>query len=150
MYFLRICDRRARSTGLVAISAAPSVKPRSGSSTMVSMMTGMSRKSGSALSADEHAPAVHAGHHHVQGDGHRPQLARQAQPCLASGGGAHAKAFLAQKALNQVALHRIVVDHQHAAAVGAASVRRRPRRLRVVSDDVGTGGLIGTLRTSLR
>jgi hypothetical protein len=35
-----------------------------------------------APECSQHAPTVHAGHH-VQGDGHRLQFARQAQPCRA-------------------------------------------------------------------
>ena len=39
---------------------------------------------------------------------------RQAQARAPPGGGAHAETFLLQKTLDQVALRRVVVDHQHA------------------------------------
>ena len=80
---------------------------------IVTMTTGMSARSGSALSAVEHRPAVHARHHHVERDRVRVQLARaSSQPFLAAGRADDAEAFLVQKSRDQVADRRVVVDDQ--------------------------------------
>ena len=53
-------SRSSRLTGFTRYAAAPSAAPRARSSTIETTMTGMSRVSGSALSASQHRPAVDA------------------------------------------------------------------------------------------
>ena len=52
---------------------------------------------GVGLERRQHRPAVHPGHHHVQRDRVRPQLAGQSQALLAAGRGDDPEAFLVRK-----------------------------------------------------
>ncbi len=92
------------------------------------MTTGMSARSGSALSALEHRPAVDPGHHHVEQDGARPEVARECQALLASRGGPGREALAVQEAGHQVTLIGIVIDDEHEIAI--ARLARRHRRSR--------------------
>ncbi len=76
------------------------------------MTTGMSARSGSALSAlSTDQPSI-AGHHHVEQDGARPELASECQALLATRGGPGMEALAVQEAGHQGPLIGIVVDDE--------------------------------------
>ena len=86
------------------------------SSTIVSMMTGMSATSGSRLERSQHRPAVHARHQHVEGDDVGLQLAAPAAgPPRRRRAVTTRKPSLGRKRSHQLAHGGVVVDDEHGA-----------------------------------
>ena len=84
------------------------------------------REVGICLERRQHGPPVESRHDHVKGDRVRAQLLRQAEPFLPAGRHGHAEAFLGEKALDQIADGRVVVDDEHCfRAVGRCDRERR-------------------------
>ena len=83
------------------------------SSTMVIMMTGMSGGAGIGFERGEHRPAVHAGHHHVEGDDGGLELLSRVRGRAAVGGGYDTITVFGERALHEVAHAGVVVDDEH-------------------------------------